>query len=175
MASSPPPIAPAAKQVQPSESSALPWVASGIEAGVLGAAVVAIAFLVVDWLEGRPLFTPHALGGALFLGEKPDPQAAPQALLVMAYSIAHGVVFIAFGVPAAFQVLSRAASMRSPAAALGIAAVLFAGFEIVFLALGELFLVGVISALGVVRVSLANALAAATMAAFLWARARRES
>jgi hypothetical protein len=65
--------------------------------------------------------------------------------------------------------------MRSPSAALGIAAVLFAGFEIVFLALGELFLVGVISALGVVRVSIANALAAAAMAAFLWARARRES
>lgn len=174
MATSRPPLAPAAKQVQPSESSALPWVSSGIEAGVAGAAVVAVFFLVVDWLAGRPLWTPHALGSALFLGARPDPAAAPEALMILAYTAVHGVVFIGFGVPAAFQVLARAPAMRRPASALLVGALLFAGFEIVFLALGELFLSGMIGTLGVLRVTAANALAAAVMAGFLWARARRE-
>ena len=94
MATSRPPLAPAAKQVQPSESSALPWVSSGIEAGVAGAAVVAVFFLVVDWLAGRPLWTPHALGSALFLGARPDPAAAPETLMILAYTAVHGVVFM---------------------------------------------------------------------------------
>jgi hypothetical protein len=64
--------------------------------------------------------------------------------------------------------------MRRPASALLVGALLFAGFEIVFLALGELFLAGMIGTLGVLRVTAANALAAAVMAGFLWARARRE-
>jgi hypothetical protein len=175
MVSSPPPISSAAKQVQPSESSALPWVSSGVEAGVAGAAVVALFFLGADWLAGRPLWTPHALGSSLFLGVRPDPGATPEALMVLAYTAVHGVVFIGFGVPAAFQVLARASAMRRPASALLVGALLFVGFELVFLALGELFLAGMISTLGVLRVTAANALAAAVMAGFLWARARREA
>jgi hypothetical protein len=150
-------------------------VASGVEAGLLGAAVVAAFFLAVDWLAGRPFWTPHALGAALFLGERPDPLARPEILMVLAYTAVHATVFIGFGVPAAFQVLARAPATRSLGAAALLAGLLFAGFEIVFLALGELFLAGVISALGVVRVSAANALAALAMAGLLTARARRAS
>lgn len=164
----------AAKQVQPTESSALPWVSSGVAAGLIGASAVALFFLVVDLVAGRPLWTPHALGSALFLGERPDPAAAPRAVMVVAYSIAHGVVFIAFGVPAAFQVLARGEPMRRAAAAVALAAALFVGFEIVFFAFGELFLRGIVSALGVLRVSVGNALAAAMMAVFLVWRARQQ-
>lgn len=164
----------ASKQVQPSESSALPWVSSGVVAGLIGASAVALFFLVIDMIEGRPLWSPHALGSALFLGQRPDAQAAPQAVMVLAYTIAHGVVFIAFGVPAAFQVLARGEPMRRASAAIAVAVALFIGFEVVFFAFGELFLEGIIGALGVFRVSIGNALAAALMAAFLVWRARSQ-
>ena len=170
-----PPTAPAVRtstQTERDDLGALPWVASGIEAGVLGAATVALFFLGVDWLAGRPLWTPYALGSALFLGVPPDRAAPPQMALVLGYSALHVAVFIGFGVPAAFQVLTRGAAMRSAGAAALVGVVLFAGFEVVFLVLAELFLPGLVGALGSGRVALANGLAAASMASFLSLRAR---
>jgi hypothetical protein len=137
--------------------------------------VVALFFLAVDWLAGRPLWTPHTLGAALFLGTPPGADADPQPALILAYTAVHAAVFVAFGVPAAFQVLARPSSMRSVVAAALLAVVLFAGFEVVFLVLAELFLPGLVGALGSGRVALANAVAAAAMASFLWVRARRAS
>lgn len=158
-----------------SETRISHWVTSGIIAGLLGGAVVAVFFFVVDWFAGRPFWTPHALGSALFLAERVDPSATPDAIMVFAYSVVHGVIFIAACVAASSEVYSRAASMKSPAAAVALAAVLFTGFEIFFLVLGQLFFEGLIDTLGVARVTVANALAAATMAAFLWARARPQA
>ena len=40
----------------------------GIIAGTLGAATIALWFLVLDILAGRPLYTPNVLGTALFTG-----------------------------------------------------------------------------------------------------------
>lgn len=151
------------------------WVRSGIIAGLLGAAVVAVFFFVVDWMAGRPFWTPQALGSALFLAERVSPGAAPEPLLIFAYTVVHGVIFVAACVAAASEVYSRAASMASPAAAVALGAVLFTGFEIFFLVLGQLFFEGLIDTLGIARVTVANALAAAAMAAFLWARARRQA
>src|SRR5439155_4873572 len=38
----------------------------GIVAGVLGAAAIALWFLILDTIQGRPLYTPTVLGTALF-------------------------------------------------------------------------------------------------------------
>ena len=92
-------------------------------------------------------------------------------MLVLAYTALHGTVFIGFGVPAAFQILSRGSGRPLRPGLLGI--VLFAGFELVFLTLGELFVPGLTGMLGAGRVALANLLAAGAMAAFLWERAAR--
>src|SRR5262245_14707851 len=40
----------------------------GIVAGVIGAAAIALWFLIVDTFNGRPLYTPTVLGTALFKG-----------------------------------------------------------------------------------------------------------
>ena len=40
----------------------------GIVAGLLGAATIAIWFLILDMIQGRPLYTPTVLGTALFRG-----------------------------------------------------------------------------------------------------------
>jgi hypothetical protein len=150
---------------------ALPWVADGIAAGLIGASLVAIFFLVFDLLAGEPLRTPFALGAALFRGELPPAGTPVDPMLVLAYTALHGTVFIGFGVPAAFQMLARARAARGPLRAALLAVGLFAGFEVVFLSLGELFVPGLTGMLGAGRVAVANALAAAAMAAFLGARA----
>ena len=155
------------------EAEALPWVSQGIEAGLLGASLVALFFLAIDVLAGRPVWTPHALGAALFRGELPAPGSPLEPVLVLAYTVLHGTVFIGFGVPAAFWMLTRAGSARGPLRAGLLAVLLFAGFEAVFLSLGELFVPGLTGMLGAGRVALANALAAAAMAAFLASRAAR--
>jgi hypothetical protein len=68
------------------DAEAVPWVATGLVAGLLGASVVALFFLVVDLLAGRPLWTPTVLAAALFRGEPPSPSAPPEALMVLAFS-----------------------------------------------------------------------------------------
>lgn len=40
----------------------------GIVAGLTGAATLAVWFLLLDSLDGRPFYTPSALGTALFRG-----------------------------------------------------------------------------------------------------------
>jgi hypothetical protein len=168
-----PPVSRSRSEVEdPRETRVLPWVASGVEAGLLGAAVVALFFLGVDLLAGRPLWTPHALGSALFLARLPEPGAV-SPVLVLAYTAIHGTVFIGFGVPAAFQVLTRAPASTSGGALALLGLLLFVGFEAVFLAMAQLFVPGLLGLLGFGRVALANAAAAACMALFLRRRALR--
>src|SRR5215813_6785332 len=50
----------------------------GLVAGLIGAAVIAVWFLVLDTVGGRPFHTPTILGRAIFLGGQglgsPDPE-----------------------------------------------------------------------------------------------------
>ncbi len=155
------------------ETESLPWVACGIEAGLLGASVVAVFFLVVDLLAGRPFWTPYLLGAVLFRGHLPAAGTEPEPLLWLAYTGVHVTVFIGFAVPAAFWALARLPSSRGPGRTSLLALALFLGFEGVFLTLAQLFASGLIGILGVARVTAANALAAIAMASFVFARARR--
>ena len=72
----------------------------GIVAGVIGAVTVALWFLVVDSLHGRPLYTPTVLGTALFSRE---PALGPLDTLpvsldmVAMFTWAHGLVFAVIG------------------------------------------------------------------------------
>jgi hypothetical protein len=155
------------------EAEPLPWTATGIEAGILGASVVALFFLLVDLLAGRPFWTPYLLGSVLFRGQLPAPGSEPEPLLWLAYTGVHVTVFIGFAVPAAFWALARLPSSRGPARTSLLALALFLGFEGVFLMLAELFASGLVGMLGTARVTAANALAAIAMASFVFARARR--
>jgi hypothetical protein len=92
--------------------------------------------------------------------------------VVIGYTAIHVAVFVAFGVPAAFRLLAGQSS-HTPGGTAVLAAVLFAGFELVFLSLAQLFVPGLYGVLGAGRVALANALAAGAMAVFLAVRASR--
>ena len=47
----------------------------GFIAGLIGAAAVALWFLVVDVIAGRPFFTPAMLGSAVFWGCTTPPRS----------------------------------------------------------------------------------------------------
>jgi hypothetical protein len=108
----------------------------GIVAGLVGATVVAVWFLLFDAARGRPFLTPALLGAAVFQGLTDPATLQISAGPVLGYTVLHGLAFIAFGVVAASIM---AASEREPA--------LFIGFVILF-ACFEVFFFGVVGALG---------------------------
>jgi hypothetical protein len=81
-----------------------PWVRiarEGLVAGLLGAAAVAVWFLIYDAAAGVPLRTPALLGAALLHGLR-DPAALVITMpLVLEYTFIHGLAFVLFGWAAA--------------------------------------------------------------------------
>jgi hypothetical protein len=133
----------------------------GVIGGLLGAAVVALWFLVFDVARGRPFVTPALLGAAVFYGVRDPAGLVISAGPILGYTLLHALAFVAFGVVAAALI---EVSEREPALFVAVV-ILFACFEMFFLgALGALgrSLVG-----GVVwwAILIGNMLAAAVM---LW-------
>ncbi|MBI4636738.1 MAG: hypothetical protein HY727_10365 [Candidatus Rokubacteria bacterium] len=108
----------------------------GIVAGMIGAAVVAVWFLVFDIARGRPLLTPALLGAAVFHGVSSPIGLEITFGPIVGYTILHGLAFVGFGVLAASLM---AASEREPA--------LFIAFVILF-ACFEMFFFGAVGVLG---------------------------
>ena len=102
-------------------------------AGILGAASVAIWFLIVDTIAGRPFYTPTILGEGLLSILGPGTDSA--FTQVAAYTIFHFAAFIAIGIIVA--VVLRA-SVRSPAALAGFL-ILFVALELCFYGLTAVF------------------------------------
>jgi hypothetical protein len=153
----------------------VPWVSEGILAGVVGAATIALFFLALDFAEGRPFWTPNALGSFFFRGTLPEGNHAIEPALVAGYTLLHGAVFAAVGLMAAFELLSgtRLPGSRLAWRGLVLALLLFVGFEAVFFCFDAFAARGPLRLFGLPRVSLANALAALAMAGLLVARAQR--
>ena len=102
----------------------------GLVAGLIGAAIVAVWFLIYDAARGRPLRTPALLGAAAFQGVA-DPAAVSTApALVVPYTVLHGVVFALIGVLIAYLIVS---AQREPSGRLVLVIGLLC-FEVFFLA-----------------------------------------
>src|SRR5439155_697040 len=71
----------------------------GLVAGLVGAATIAVWFLILDSLSGRPLYTPTVLGTALFRrgGTTPLSEILPNLEMVLMFTWVHGLVFVAIG------------------------------------------------------------------------------
>ncbi len=147
------------------------WTTPALHSGVVGAFVVAIIFLAVDLISGRPaMWTPAALGAALFLSEpiasSGDLEPMARLPVVFGYSLMHGAVFVSFGAMAASGRLTRERSGKFTNRVGAImAASIFVGLELTFIALGwvagpNLDLAGY---LGSGWIAFANALAAIAM------------
>jgi hypothetical protein len=141
----------------------------GIIAGILGALAVALWFLIFDSARGRPFYTPSILGTALFgRGASLAPlEATPVSLdMVLMFTWVHGLVFAALGGIAAWLL---AVAERSPHVGFGII-LLFVVFEACFTMAAYLLAAPILHALTWPAVVVANLLAAAVMAGYLWWR-----
>jgi hypothetical protein len=141
----------------------------GIVAGVIGAATIAIWFLILDTVNGRPLYTPTVLGTALF--RRGEGLASPESLpisfeMVLLYTWVHGLVFAVIG-----GVASRLLQLaeRNPNLGFGIL-LLFVVFEFGFLSATTLVEGRILQALAWQAILLGNLLAAAAMAGYFWRR-----
>jgi len=67
--------------------------------GAIGAGTIAAWFLALDFLHGRPLYTPTVLGTALVRGRGlASPETLPVSVpMVLLFTFVHGVVFLALG------------------------------------------------------------------------------
>ena len=153
-----------------SEAVAAPGVAAeGALAGFVGAATIALWFLLLDTLNGHPLYTPTVLGTALFRGH--EALSAPGSLpidfeLVIVFTWVHILHFIIIG--AAASVLLSMAE-RNPNVGFGIL-LLFVIFEFGFVVACMLFAEPVSHALAWPAVLVGNLLAAAAIGITLWRR-----
>ena len=143
----------------------------GIVAGIIGASTVAIWYLILDTIEGRPFYTPTLLGTAFF---KPGagltaPGPLPPSLeLVVVFTWVHGLVFCVIGGVAAWLL---AMAERNPNLGFGI--VVFAViFEFGFLVVTMLFAEVILEKLAWHSILIGNLLAGAAMAAYFWRRHR---
>jgi hypothetical protein len=75
-----------------------PILADGVITGAIGAAAIAVWFLVLDILAGHPFYTPAALGSALLLGAQTPADVQLTAGIIAAYTLVHLIAFFAVGV-----------------------------------------------------------------------------
>ena len=138
----------------------------GLYAGVIGAGIVALWFLVIDTIAGHPLHTPTLLGTLLIKGVDALATATLDPAMVAAYTAVHVVLFVLVGLLGSYLVTLFD---RYPAA--GIALVfLFAFFEVGFF-IASAALGGVLMGhLAPWAVGIGNLLAAAGMAVYFWNR-----
>ena len=141
----------------------------GIAAGLLGAATVALWFLIVDTLSGHPLYTPTVLGTAVFRGGAglDHPEALPISFeMVFLFTWVHALAFAVLGGLAA-RLLAFAE--HTPNVGFGIV-LLFVVFEFGFVAVTMILAEDVLSSLAWPTVLVGNLLAAAVMGAYFWRR-----
>ncbi len=141
----------------------------GVAAGVLGAGIVAVWFLVLDTINGRPFYTPTVLGTALF--RHGEGLASPESLavsleMVLMFTWVHGLVFAILGGAASWLLW---VAERNPSLGFGIL-FLFVAFEFGFIVVAMVFAERALHALAWPAVLVANLLAAAAMAFYFWLR-----
>ncbi|MDP3909907.1 MAG: hypothetical protein Q8Q14_05915 [Gemmatimonadales bacterium] len=136
----------------------------GFIAGCIGAAAVAVWFLVVDAINGQPLFTPAMLGGAVFWQQYDPGMVAIEPARIFGYTMIHVSAFVVVGVIAA----ALAAEVEYAPSTLFLVIVGFCFFEVGFYILVALLAKPLLGYLAWWNVAIGNGLAALAMGYFLW-------
>ena len=129
----------------------------GVIAGLVGAAVVALWFLALDWLQGDPLRTPELLGSAML-------RQPPGIAAVLHYTVVHGLAFILFGVVGA---LLLAGAERQPVFIFPLV-ILFTAFEVGFFGAVIILAKSVLDEVAGWEIFTGNLLAASAMLAYFF-------
>jgi hypothetical protein len=136
----------------------------GLIAGLIGATSIAIWFLIVDTISGRPFYTPTVLGIGLLSVFGPRGDEGPVAQ-VLAYTIFHYGIFLAIGVLVSY-VVHRA---EQDDTVLAVALILFVALEVGFYGLvAVLSQTRQLGALAWYQVMAGNLIAALTMGIYIW-------
>lgn len=139
----------------------------GILAGILGAAVVAAWYLLVDiFARGMPFFTPSLLGSVVFAGKEAEQVTGVDGAALFAYTGLHGMLFLIAGVSLAWMF---AQFERNPQFGL-IFLLLFVTFEAILWGVGVSILPGLAGAVGAWTILVANLASAGAIFAFLLGR-----
>ena len=148
-----------------SRDPATPFWREAAVAGAVGAATIAVWFLALDVLRGRPLYTPTVLGTALVRGPGlASPETLPISVgMVLLFTFVHGVVFVALG-----GVACGLIRLAEKNANYGFGLILFFVFLLCgFLFVAMLFAEDVLRALAWPAILVGNLLAVAAMALYL--------
>jgi hypothetical protein len=135
----------------------------GLVAGLLGASAVALSFLIVDLIFRQALFTPAALGSALFHGAGDPAEIRIDMATVLSYTALHLTAFLGMGLAAAALV---AQAEEQPALLLGIALV-FVTFEAAFIGAVAIVAVWILGTIGWWNILLGNLIATLAMVGYL--------
>lgn len=135
--------------------------------GAIGGSVVAMFFLAADSLDGRPLYTPALVGHVLFKGVAADAAASLSFFAVLPQMAAVHIGWSAvMGTLITWVVHEVELHARHPVEVL---LAIFALIEVSFMTVTPAVMPGVISELGVIRIGIANLLAASAISVFfLW-------
>ena len=141
------------------------FVREGIYAGVVGATAIAIWFLIIDTVSGRPFYTPKLLGHAVIsvLGQAMPDTATTQ---VIGYTIFHYAMFAIVGI---ILVAIVHQSDRTPAILAGLL-IMFVVMQLGFYGLSAFLSESPLGGLAWYQIFIANLLAAAAMGWFVWKR-----
>jgi uncharacterized membrane protein YphA (DoxX/SURF4 family) len=147
-----------------------PLLHDGIIAGLIGAAAIAVWFLIIDSISGHPFRTPAILGNGLLDVFGPADATDNMLTFVLVYTIFHFTAFMFVGLLAALIVhLAK----QEPSILLGFV-VLFVATEIGFYGLtGLLHEASSLKSLAWYQVMLGNLVAASAMGYYFW-RTHRE-
>ena len=138
----------------------------GILTGIVGAAVVAAWFLILDTARGQMFLTPSLLGSVIFLGQSPDQVVSINPYVIFAYTGLHGVLFLVAGV-----IIAKMFALFEHNPQFGIVILLlFLLFESILFAATAAIFPNLIGALGALAVACGNLFAAIAMFAYLLRR-----
>jgi hypothetical protein len=105
-------------------------VIDGAVAGIVGAVVVALWFLIFDTIRGHPFETPALLAATILHGSHSAEVHHALILLSLEYSLIHFAAFIAFGIAGGLLL----ETCETESALLFSLAIFFAAFEVFFIA-----------------------------------------
>ena len=147
-----------------------PTVREGLMAGLVGAVVVALWFMIIDFAAGRPFFTPAALGSAVFLGANSVANVQITPAMVLGYTLIHVTAFLVTGLVAAGII--AAAEETSEVIVLG-GVLLFFVFEVFSIGMIAMIWSWLVDVLSWWTIAAANLLAAVSMGIYLARRHRK--
>ncbi len=140
--------------------------AEGTDVGIIGGLAVAIWFLILDTISGRPLLTPSMLGQVVLMGDATPDTGGIVFGAILLYTAFHFVVFALLGM--GLVALVHWAT-ENPVVRYALLPV-FLAFEVIFYGLLEVLSEGTGQLFPFWAVVSANTLAAVSMGLYLWIR-----